>query len=57
LTIGADGRVTDVNVVRSIPQLDAAAIAAARQWQFTPVLQNGVPVPVIMTAPVNFTLQ
>jgi TonB family protein len=57
LTIGTDGRVTDVKVVRSIPQLDAAAIAAAKQWQFTPVLQNGVPVPVIMTATVDFVLR
>jgi TonB family protein len=57
LTIGTDGRVTDVKVVRSIPQLDAAAIAAAQQWQYTPGLQNGVPVPVIVTATVNFSLQ
>ena len=28
-----------------------------RQWEFTPTLLNGVPVPVIMTVTVNFTLQ
>ena len=56
-TIGADGRVTDVTVLRSIPLLDAAALTAVRQWEFSPTLLNGIPVPVIMTVTVNFTLQ
>jgi len=46
-----------VRVLRSIPLLDAAAIEAVRQWQYTPTLLNGVPVPVIMTVTVNFTLR
>ena len=37
-TIGPDGRVQDVRVLRSIPLLDAAAIEAVRQWQYTPTL-------------------
>ena len=56
-TIGPDGRVQDVRVLRSIPLLDAAAIEAVRQWQYTPTLLNNVPVPVIMTVTVNFTLR
>jgi protein TonB len=56
-TIGPDGRVKDVSIRRSIPLLDQAALDAVRQWQFTPTLLNGVPVPVIMTVTVNFTLQ
>jgi protein TonB len=56
-TIGADGRVKDARVLRSIPLLDQAALDAVKQWQFTPTLLNGVPVPVIMTVTVNFTLQ
>lgn len=56
-TIGLDGAVKDVKVLRSIPLLDQAAIDAVRQWVFTPTLLNGVPVPVIMTATVQFTLQ
>lgn len=55
--IGADGRVKDATILRSIPLLDQAALAAVRQWQFTPTLLNGVPVPVIMTVTVNFMLQ
>jgi len=56
-TIGADGKVKDAKVLRSIPLLDQAALDAVRQWVFTPTLLNGVPVPVIMTVTVNFTLQ
>ena len=56
-TIGPDGRVQDVRVLRSIPLLDAAAIDAVKQWVYTPTLLNGVPVPVIMTVTVNFTLR
>jgi TonB family protein len=35
-TIGADGRVQDAQVARSVPLLDAAAVAAVRQWEFAP---------------------
>jgi protein TonB len=55
--IGLDGRVQEAKVLRSIPLLDAAALDAVKQWQYTPTLLNGVPVPVIMTVTVNFTLQ
>ena len=47
----------NARVLRSIPLLDAAALDAVKQWQFTPTLLNGVPVPVIMTVTVQFTLQ
>jgi len=51
------GKVSSANVLRSIPPLDQAALDAVRQWEFTPTLLNGAPVPVIMTVTVNFTLQ
>ena len=47
--IGEDGRVRNVRVLRGVPMLDQAAIDAVRQWQFTPTLLNGLPVPVVMT--------
>jgi TonB family protein len=56
-TISAQGRVADVRVLRSIPLLDQAAIDAVKQWEYEPTLLNGVPVPVIMTVTVNFTLK
>ena len=54
ITVGVDGSVTNTRVLRSIPLLDAAALDAARQWQYQPVLMNGTPVPVIMTVTVPF---
>lgn len=56
-TIDGAGRIREARVLRSIPMLDEAALEAVRQWEFTPTLLNGVPVPVIMTMTVNFTLQ
>jgi TonB family protein len=55
-TIGPDGQVVDAKILRGIPLLDEAARAAVMQWVYTPTLLNGVPVPVIMTVTVNFTL-
>jgi protein TonB len=53
-TIGSDGKVIDAKVVRSIPLLDQAALDAVRQWEYTPTLLNGVPVPVLVTVTINF---
>jgi periplasmic protein TonB len=55
--IGPTGDVVDARVLRSIALLDAEALAAVRQWKYTPSLLNGVPVPVVMTVTVTFTLQ
>lgn len=54
-TIGPDGKVMDTKVVRSIPLLDQAALDAVQQWEYTPSLLNGVPVPVLVTVTINFT--
>jgi protein TonB len=56
-TIGADGKVKEAKVLRGQPLLDQAALDAVKQWVFSPTLLNNVPVPVIMTVTVNFTLQ
>jgi periplasmic protein TonB len=55
--IDAQGAVTSVRVLRSIPLLDKAAVEAVQRWRFTPALLNNEPVPVVMTVTVNFTLQ
>ena len=54
--IDKDGNVVDLTVVRSIPELDSAAVEAVSQWTFTPTLVNGVPVAVVMTVNINFSL-
>jgi len=56
-TIGTDGHVTAVKVLRSVPLLDQAAIDAVTQWEYSPTVVDGKPVEVIMTATVNFSLQ
>jgi TonB family protein len=56
LVIDEQGVVADARILRSIPLLDQAALAAVRQWAYTPTLLNGVPVPIVMTATVQFTL-
>ena len=40
-TIGVDGAVVDATVLRSVPLLDQAALAAVRQWRYTPTRLNG----------------
>lgn len=55
--IGADGKVVQATILRSIPLLDAAAIDAVRQWEYQPTLVDGVAVPLIYTVTVNFSLQ
>jgi TonB family protein len=56
IVVGADGAVSDARVLRSIPLLDEAALECVRQWRYEPTLLNGAPVPIVMTATVNFTL-
>ena len=40
-TIDPEGAVSDVQIVRSVTGLDEAAIAAVRQWRYTPTMLNG----------------
>ena len=54
--VGKDGKVKDTRVVKSIPMLDASAIAAVKQWVFKPALSNNKPVAVWVAVPVKFTL-
>lgn len=56
-TIDEAGEVQNVKVLRSIPLLDRAAVDAVRQWRYTPTRLNGVPVAVVMTVTVTFTLR
>jgi TonB family protein len=55
-TIDETGSVTEARVLKSVPELDDAALEAVRQWKYTPTLMNGAAVPVIMTVTINFTL-
>jgi periplasmic protein TonB len=55
--IDTAGRVTQLKVLTSVPLLDQAALDAVRQWRYSPSMYRGVPVSVLMTITVRFTLQ
>jgi len=54
--VDGHGRVEDVRVLRSIPLLDKAAVAAVRQWRYSPLLLNGTPERFVLTVTVSFSL-
>lgn len=54
--VGKDGRVKDTRVVKSVEMLDAAAVAAVKQYVFKPALSNNKPVAVWVAIPIRFTL-
>ena len=56
-TIDPTGEVRDIEVLRSVPELDQAAIDAVEQWRWEPTLVDGEPVSILMMVTVNFTLQ
>jgi TonB family protein len=56
VVIGPDGLVKNIELVSGHPLLAAAAMGAVKDWVYKPTLLNGVPVEVITTVDVNFTL-
>ncbi|HEV7919210.1 MAG TPA: energy transducer TonB [Thermoanaerobaculia bacterium] len=54
LMIGADGRVTEVNLREAIPGESARLIAAIQSWRFKPATENGVPVAAPFTVDISF---
>jgi TonB family protein len=56
LLIGEQGEVAHLEIRKSIPELDAAAIACVRQWTFEPGRINGVPRATFAQAPVAFRI-
>lgn len=56
-TLDRNGTVADAHVVSGVAELNDAALAALRQWTYTPTLLGGVPVEVLMTVTVVFSLR
>ena len=54
--IDTAGNIVDIRVLKSEPLLTDAAIAAVRQWKYSPALQNGRPVKVYFSVVVEFRL-
>jgi len=55
--VGTDGGIRHLRVLSGNPILVSAALEAARQWRFTPYLQNGQPVETQAKIMVNFTIK
>jgi protein TonB len=57
--VGADGRVTDIELDRSAghPDLDRAAIDAVRRWKFEPGRRGSEPIGMWVRLPVQFVLK
>ncbi|BBB91976.1 MAG TPA: energy transducer TonB [Methylomusa anaerophila] len=57
--VSEQGLVEDVQVIASsgYSQLDQAALAGVRRWQFSPALKEGMPVAEWVAVPVRFTLR
>jgi len=55
--VDRQGRVEDVQILRSIPLLDNAAKAAVRQWRYSPLLLNGKAERFVVTVTVSFRLK
>ncbi len=56
-TVDAEGKVKGIEVVRSVPELDQAAIDAVQTWKYEPATVDGVPTPMVTTITVNFLLE
>ena len=52
--VGVNGKVAQVRVLDSIPLLDAAAIEAVQQWEYTPLKVDETPMPSGVAAIVTF---
>jgi TonB family protein len=57
LVIDEKGRVASVDVVRSVPPFDEAAVAAVKQWEYETTRVDGQPVRVRHTLPITFSLR
>jgi TonB family protein len=55
-TADEQGLVSDVRVTSGHPLLVEAAVAAVKQWRYSPTLLNGIPVPVLFTVTCIFKL-
>ena len=54
VTVSETGRVLEAHAVSGHPTLRQASIDAARRWQFSPTMLNGIPIKVIGTITFNF---
>jgi TonB family protein len=57
IVIGTDGRVADARILKSVPQLDQAALEATLAARYEPVEINGLPVRIISVVTHTFSFK
>jgi TonB family protein len=57
LVVDTTGKVDAVQVIRSVPPFDEAAVTAARQWEYEVTKVSGKPVSVRLTVPISFLVK
>jgi len=53
LTVGADGRVRDIDIAQAIPGEMPRLIGSVQNWRFKPAMQNGQPVTSTFSVDIN----
>lgn len=54
VSLDVKGDVIRARVIKSIPELDQAALEAVRQWKYEPMRVDGMPKPIVFTVQVEF---
>lgn len=56
-TVGVDGTVESVRVLRGVKFLDQAAVDAVKQWRYSPLVLNGLPTPFVLSVTLSFSVK
>jgi TonB family protein len=54
LLVGTDGKVKEIEVIRTVPELHAEVLASVRKWRFDPATLDGRPVEGHFTVDISF---
>ena len=57
IRVNEQGNIAAIQILRSIPLLDQAAIDAVKQWRYEPMIINGKAIPVILSVHAKFKLR
>jgi TonB family protein len=57
IVVGPDGKVSGVQIIRSVPPFDEPATEAVRQWEYEVTKVQGKPVSVKFTVPILFAMK
>jgi protein TonB len=56
-TVGEDGVVESVKILRSLKFFDGPAVDAVKEWRYSPLVLNGRPTPFILSVTFSFSIK